>query len=338
MNEQENQGPNPFAFPGDKMVLPADQIPSFNVGKAIKKGNGKKFLIVTWGGLGDQVCAEPVIRYAQKVFKGIEISLASEAPELFSHLEFKEVFDLKRVKPVESNYMVFRSIVDPSNLLWEFFSHCLAHCVDFCSVCMFRLQLPVADKEIKLEADEPDTHWAKALLYNKKKYVVVHAGKHWPSKTFPKEWWDDVLSEIIKYGLTPILIGKDTDDNRSTVDVNSEGCVDLRNKTSIKELIWLCKNTNVLLTNDSSPLHIAAAGEAHIGFIASCKHPDYITHWRNGQWGWRMKNLGKDGMWNHTDFNPIQEKEVTVEFIEPELMQALLPTPVEVMDYVRSTL
>ena len=75
------------------VVLPARMVPSFNVKEAFDRKVERKFLINTWGGLGDQVCAEPAIRYALKAFPQCEISLASRQPDLFTHLQFKEVFD-----------------------------------------------------------------------------------------------------------------------------------------------------------------------------------------------------------------------------------------------------
>src|SRR5690606_12119970 len=108
------------------------------------------FLINTWGGLGDQVCAEPAIRFALKAFPKCRISIASEHPALFEHLELAEVFDTKKQMPDWDNYLVFRTIEPPSHLLWEFASHMLTHCVDFPSICMWRLQLPNAEKEIQL--------------------------------------------------------------------------------------------------------------------------------------------------------------------------------------------
>jgi ADP-heptose:LPS heptosyltransferase len=174
------------------------------------------------------------------------------------------------------------------------------------------------------------------------KYVVVHAGMHWPSKTFPKMWWDSVLSGIRSAGLTPILIGKDGkmihSENTGTVDVSNEGCIDLRNQTNLQELVWLLQNCNVLITNDSSPIHIAASGKAHIGFIASCKHPDYITHWRNGTWGWRMKNLGHDGIWNYTDHYPVQDDEIRVDVLPNGLMDRLLPSTEEVLQFIKGSM
>ena len=105
--------------------------------------------------------------------------------------------------------------------------------------------------------------------------------------TFPKAFWDKVINRLCDRGLTPILIGADADDNRSTVDVDASRCLDLRNKLSLTESVWFLQNATVLLTNDSSPLHMAASGDAWIGYIATCKHPDMITHWRRGRWQWR---------------------------------------------------
>lgn len=313
-----------------KAVLPASQIPSFNVQQAFERGVAHKFLITTWGGLGDQACAEPVLRAALKMFPKMEISLATETPELFTHLTgFKKVIPYKAIfedPKILQEHMLFNTIVPPTNLVWEFFSHCVTHAVDFASMCAFRFMLPVAQKEIVLEhglVTIPD----HLKAFNRNEMVVVHAGKHWPSKTFPKAWWDRVLASLRARGFTPVLIGKDTDDNRGTVDVDTTGCLDLRNKTTIKEMIWLLQETRVLLTNDSSPMHIAASGDAWIGFVASCKHPDYIMHWRKGQWAWRMQNLGLDGIWNHIDYSPMQEDEVKVDELPEGLMEKILPDP-----------
>lgn len=322
------------------VMVPGAMVPSWNVEMAVKKGVDHKMLLVTWGGLGDQVCAEPAIRWATKNFKNKEIYLASECPELFDHLSFVDVFDLRKVRINANDYTTFYSIVPTEHLAWDFYSHCLTQAVDYCSICMFRMQLPISEREIHLFAETPNTDWAKLLLSEPEKYVVVHAGRHWPSKTFPKAWWNSVLKGICDIGMTPILIGKDGKmlhtDNTGTVDVDAHGCLDLRNKTSLEELVWLLKNARILITNDSSPVHLAAAGRAHIGFIASCKHPDYITHWRNGQWGWRMQNLGHDGIWNYIDHYPAQEQEIRVDVLPDGLMNRLLPSTDEVISFIQS--
>src|SRR5690242_14105396 len=127
----------------DTIFVPGGMIPSFRTTKAIEDGVERKLMFKTWGGLGDQICCEPTIRYAFDAFKTCEIYLASERPELFSHLPFKKVFDLKEGKPIWENYFVFNTITDPSHLNWEFFSHCLINCVDYPSISCFRGQIPI---------------------------------------------------------------------------------------------------------------------------------------------------------------------------------------------------
>lgn len=312
----------------DRITIPAHMHPAFRTEHAIQQGTERNLLFRTWGGLGDQICAEPTLRYALKMFKDCRISLETEHPELFRHLKFAQVFDSKEVKPNYEKYFVFETITPPddSNMVWLFFSHMLTNCVDFPSLCSLRLQLPVAEKEIILKPKEPvDRQWHVDVNNS----VLIHAGKHWQSKTFPKRFWDDVLAALIARGVTPVLIGADTDDNRGTVDVSTFGCIDLRNKLSINDSLWLCQQARVLLTNDSSPLHMAASGKAWIGYIATCKHPDMITHWRNGQWQWREVNFGCGGIWDLIDFCPNKPDKVEAEFVKPEILESWLPDPKE---------
>lgn len=317
----------------DRIVLPAMMLPGFRSTLAIQKGVEHKLLFKTWGGIGDQICAEPTLRFAVEEYKDCEIYLASELPELFSHLKFKKVFDLKTEIPIYENYLVFETISTPdeTNLVWQFFSHLLTHCVDFPSLCALRCQLPFKSKEVRL----PDVGYKPDFDLNKT--VVVHPGKHWQSKTFPKAWWDTLITELHRNGLTPILIGANSDINRGTVDVEPNGCIDLRNKLSILETISLLKQSKMLLTNDSSPLHMAVDSDCWIGFVATCKHPDHITHWRRGEFGWRMQNLGKGGIWNHLDYCPNKKDTLKVENVGDLLLQ-WLPDPKETADWAANKL
>ncbi len=328
-----------------QVPMPSMQIPSFRIHKAFELGVQRNFIITTWGGLGDQVCAEPVLRHALKAFDECEITLATETPDLFKHLPFKKVIpfsDVQKPGPIHSQHLIFHTIVPPEDLTWEFFSHCLVNAVDFASMCAFRLMLPIEEKNPILTHDQSDEIMEAKFGIDFKRDVFVHAGRHWPSKTFPKAWWDQVLTELLSRGYRPVLIGKDNHSESSgktgTVDVATVGCKDLRNATSLNELIYLLQKAQVLITNDSSPLHIASTGNAWIGCIASCKHPDYIFHWRRpgyysdgtprpNIWAWRTENLSLDGIWNHIDHNPAQEVEVKVDVLPEGLMEALLPEP-----------
>lgn len=325
--------------PRKQVAVPQVQLPVFRTQQAIDKGVEKNLIFKTWGGIGDQICAEPTLRYALKMFKGCQISLASERPELFKHLKFKRVFDLNEETPNYSRYLSFETITPPddSNLVWQFFSHMLVNCVDFPSMCALRSQLPVADKEIQLVGKEPnvlDGFEPEDIIG----CVAVHPGRHWQSKTFPKSFWDRVLAGLKVRGITPVIVGGRADDNRGTIDVDNTGCIDLRDKLTVSESIWVLQQAKVLLTNDSSPLHMAASGRAWIGYIATCKHPDFITHWREGQWQWREKNFGRGGVWDVIDYCPNKQQEISAEFVPPELLRSWLPDPIEMVDWAAEML
>lgn len=336
-----------------QVVMPGMVIPSFRTSLAMQRKCEKNIMINTWGGLGDQVCAEPAIRFGLRTMgKGCEFSLASEAPGLFRHLnaKFKRVFDLKQEQPIWQNYFMFRTIHDTTHLQWEFMSHMIVQAVDYVSLCMWRCMLPIAERTIIL--DPMPSAEIIATLHNLKEnpWVLLHPGRHWPIKTFPKDWWDHVIQHILDNDVGVAIMGANTDDNRGTVDVMLDGVVDLRNKTPLQDMMYLCQNADVLLTNDSSPLHMAASGNAWIGFIATCKHPDYIMHWRTPnmalselqdieqcpvekrntpEWAWRMKNFGKGGIWDKLDYMPNKEQEIRVDKIDEETLRSWLPDPIE---------
>jgi hypothetical protein len=337
----------------DKITLPAFQIPAYRTTRAVHTETQNNILFTTWGGIGDQICAEPTLRFAIDTFKDCQISLATDYPDLYRHLTFHQIFDLnyERSKIKDNDYLILHTIetlekiptllhndtqkmeVSMETLSWQFMTHGAIHCVDFTSLCALRSMLPVSYKEVILKVPEPRPEFQK---YISTEYVFVHAGKHWPSKTFPEEWWNEVLRELVREGFTPVLIGKDMSDNRAYVDTITEGCVDLRNRLKLTETIWLLQNAFALVCNDSAPLHMAATGKAWIGYVATAKHPDYITHYRQGAWGWRMKNFGKGGMWDLYNICPNKKDKIEVDLVDPEVLKSWLPEPQEMVEWLAS--
>lgn len=317
-------------------LIPLRQIPRARTTIATSMGVETNIIFKTWGGLGDQICAEPTLRFAADRFPkdGCNVSLASEHPELFEHIKFTNVFDLKECQPNYDKYFPFETIQPPNTLVWQFFGHMLVNCVDFPSQCALRMQLPIAEKEIHLSSKKPDDSkfTPEELEVLAKPYICVHPGRHWQSKTYPKWFWDRHLKRMISAGKVPVIIGANTDDNRGTVDIDPTGCVDLRNRLSIAESVWLLQHAAVLTTNDSAPLHMAASGDAWIGYVATCKHPDLITHWRHGQWSWKMQNHGKGGIWEVTPYCPNKMSTYEVENVGDKLLE-WLPNPEEFAEW-----
>lgn len=309
--------------------VPAKHIPPLRYKIAMDQGI-KQIMMTTWGGLGDQVCAEPSLRYAFKLFKGYEISLLTSFPEMFVHLPFKNIFSKDEAKKLnEDEWLVIHTNHPNNNMTRDFITHHFTHCVDFSSLCAFQRQLPIEDRQIELP------EWDIAFSEDFK--IVIHPGRHWQSKTFPKTWWDEVVKIISNKYSEVVIVGKDIDQETGTVDVKvPSNCLDLRNEQSLPELTMLLKTAYIVITNDSSPLHIAASGNAHVLFIPTCKHPDYLMHWRHGVFGWRMHNLGQDGLWNYQNSCPIRSEPLMIDKMPEDLLLRCLPDPRHVLDTINS--
>ena len=285
----------------------------------IKKGLDRKNVIFSVpGGLGDRICAEPAIRYFVNHFKQYNYSVICANPELFKHL------NVKTLSPQDdydfSNNIVYVSMWTNEHLITGLISSITTHPVDYASLSLFGTILPnPEDKIIKTDFNLNKIElFTKLNLNPDKKQVVVHAGVSWPSKTFPKKWWESVVNHLcqnLPQEYEVILVGMhspDKDESKGcySFDLNYSNYKNLTNRLTVLELGSLLKHSEALISNDSSPIHLAAAAGSHtkIGYISILKNERYLSHWRLTDtnevvFGWRTKNLAK--------------KDVGLEFIDP---------------------
>lgn len=89
----------------------------------------------------------------------------------------------------------------------------------------------------------------------------INPGSVWATKRWLPEGFAAVADHAIQKGLKVVFVGGSKD--KSTVDavtaLMKEKAVDWVGKTSLKELIAVIARAQVFLTNDSGPMHIAAA-------------------------------------------------------------------------------
>lgn len=308
--------------------VPAMMVPSYRVVRAAEHSAQFNILIKAHGGVGDVICSEPAIRYAVENFPPqSNISLLSPYPELFRHLKFTKIYN--NSSPIEinlDNYLMFQTIDVTNELASEFVSHALMGGVDYASLNMWRLILPNHYKQVQLHPNEAEKRTAQHLLQPRD--VVIHPGKTWKTRTFPKWWWDGVIKALLKGGARPVIIGGTVDNGRaSTVDVDVEGCLDLRHKQTLMETVALLQQVKVLLTNDSSPIHMAATGDAWIGFVSTVKHPDHLTHWRKGGYGWRQQDLAVGGLYKGLSVAPNNSKNIHIDDAPTADVLSWLPSP-----------
>lgn len=114
--------------------------------------------------------------------------------------------------------------------------------------------------EVNLYPSEKDILKINSLLKDKKnkKIITIAPGSKWFTKKWPEEYFDTLIKNLSSQQELFIIIVGGEEEKNIKLNLN-ENCLDLRGKTSLLELAELIKNSSIVITNDSSPVHIASA-------------------------------------------------------------------------------
>lgn len=101
-----------------------------------------------------------------------------------------------------------------------------------------------------------DNLWKENLLEDKK-VVVLAPGSKWFTKQWPVEYFNKLAESLKKLSNVRLIVvgGKD----EINLPIEKENTIDMRGKTSLLELADILSKVDVVVTNDSSPIHIASA-------------------------------------------------------------------------------
>jgi hypothetical protein len=249
----------------------------------------KNILVTLEGGLGDVVDAEPVLRYiSQKSYpnQNVVVYTAERYNRVVQHIDtIRVINDLEELEPDTAYYHV-STYKDMWGGSWKYMNQNLMHVTDFASLLTIRRMIPFEDKEIKLQVEPKDYQILDKILgddYDYSNLVLVHPGKSWQSRTFPVDWWNSVTEELILRGHNVGVIGKYVDETLGVLDIDiKDGMYDFRNILELGELFALIEKSEVLITNDSSPVHIAGAFDNWIVLIPTSRHPEHLLAPRKG--------------------------------------------------------
>jgi hypothetical protein len=258
----------------------------------------KKYKISIGGGLGDQIDAEPVVREIRRLHPHDHLIVSTHWPELFQDLEYpvEEVVNMRTHLTTAEMAGVFHTYAPPTTDIWKFLTHAMMNSTDFSSYLALQRELPPEKKQIKIRYREDQ----KISMLTKlgtteaqlKNAVVLHAGTSWLTKTIRKEIWNGLISALHAQGEQIVLIGKSGEylgpkrgsDHIGLVEDLEipEGVLDARNKLSVKESLALLDCSEILVSNDSGPIHLAGATDIWIIGIFTAKHPNFVLPYRNG--------------------------------------------------------
>jgi len=89
-------------------------------------------------------------------------------------------------------------------------------------------------------------------------YVVLVPGARWQTKKWPAEQF---AALALKLPLKSVILGSAADRGTAkAIENQTKGkATSLAGETNIVELIWIIRSAKLVITNDSGPMHIAAA-------------------------------------------------------------------------------
>ena len=135
-----------------------------------------------------------------------------------------------------------------------------------------------SEPEFYLPVGEADDAWAeRTLAAIPRPRLVLNVGSRWLTKRWPVRQFAEVARRAVaEYGAGLVAVGAPED--RDLVDSLRESLgrtpvLDLCGATSLLQLAALAKQSDVYLSNDTGPIHLAAAVGATVVGIYTCTDP-----------------------------------------------------------------
>lgn len=116
------------------------------------------------------------------------------------------------------------------------------------------------DKSLFMPVYKESEEWAINLFSERKltnnKTVAVHCQASCPSKIWPKDYFDSLIKNIVSnYKANIIYVGEKPDQSIK----ENNGLVNLTGRTNLSQLASILKRSDLFISNDSGPVHMAVA-------------------------------------------------------------------------------
>ncbi|MEW4567096.1 glycosyltransferase family 9 protein [Tautonia sp. JC769] len=149
-----------------------------------------------------------------------------------------------------------------------------------------------------LAIDDEDRQWATSALAGlPRPFLVLNPGARWLTKRWPPGHYAEVARRAVgRFGAGLIVVGAAEDRPlaaaiRRELDPLGLPIRDLTGQTSLMRLAAIMERSDLVLSNDTGPLHLAVASGARVIAIFTCTDPD-----KTGPYGARARVV-RTGVW-----------------------------------------
>ncbi len=117
------------------------------------------------------------------------------------------------------------------------------------------------EKNPKLYLTPQEDGYYKNFGLKEKKYITVAPGSKWETKRWTSSGFAKVIDILMEKGENIVLIGskEDEDFTNQILSKSSKKPINLVGKTDLRQTFSIIKNSKLLISNDSAPVHMAVS-------------------------------------------------------------------------------
>ncbi len=183
----------------------------------------------------------------QGLFRSGFFTLFSGARERFGFAHARELAYFAYNKKIEIPSQIIHAVDKNAYLVEQWLGHTI-------------------ERKFHIDTSSEDKKKAESWLPNSPSIVIVPSSR-WASKCWPPKYFAQLMDEIIQLnGISIALVGGKSDLELSHTILKqtnyaqySNNVINLIGKTSLKELAAVLARATIVISNDSGPMHIAAA-------------------------------------------------------------------------------
>lgn len=119
-------------------------------------------------------------------------------------------------------------------------------------------------------------------------YIVLHPAKTWPSRSWEKERWQELIYRLNNVNIPVVTIGKDSSEfgtyhiQKPVYELEINNGINLINKLNLHQTWHVLNKASIIVTMDSGILHLAGSTDTHIIQLGSSINPFLRAPYRNG--------------------------------------------------------
>ena len=305
----------------------------------------KLYLKIHSTSLGDTLAATPLLRKLNKAYK-TRINVVTHIKDIFINNQyidnlysFEEFDNLKTPKDKE----VFETfLLNQKSSLGIEKKH---NTIDIRQFHALDLGFTLLEGEMHYDYVANEYEGIEGLP---ERYICLHTCETWPSRTYSKENWQELINRFEEEGLPIVLLGKNSKEvgfhivEKQTQDLKVKKGIDLTNKLSLSQCWPVINKSKAVITMDSGLLHLAGTTDTHIVQLGSSIHPKLRAPYREGSQDYKYEYIkgpcdlfcGSDVSYGIKEWGTVNSVPPIINCLENKPKFECHPSPQKVFDFV----